>query len=395
MRVIRPDGRIAKLTLGPFDTSNDAEDDRQIGKPLTLAAARRLAADVGHQRAMGRDVMSDQKVAKVEMLVKHRERVANNFGQAVKDFIEGHAKPKTRGWQGTAKLLGLTPDGELVKGGLADRWGDRPLAEIDGGDIYNVVEEARQRGVPGMAAKGEGPSEARARHLHSALSKMFSWLHRHRRIETNPVASVHPPDPGGSRDRVLSAAEIVKFWKAADAEPTFGPLLKLLLLTGCRLNEVAGMRRSEIDGELWTIPKSRTKNHKAHVVPLPPHALDLDRVQEDGLRVHDDRQSPLSGWSKLKRRTRRGHGRGRAALALARSSADRRHRHGRDRHPPAHRRGCAQPHLRSAGRGGGDLQSRHLSAGEEGGAGAMGRARRGLGLRQEGNVVPSRRRKRT
>ena len=299
---MRPDGRIAKLTLGPFVSSNDAEDEPAIGKPLTLAAARRLAGDVGHQRAMGRDVMSDQKVAKAEMLVKHRDRVVNNFGRAVEDFIAGHAKPKTRGWRGTAKLLGLTSDGEVVRGGLADRWGDRPLAEIDGGAIYSVVEEARQRGVPGMAAKGDKPSEARARHLHSALSSMFSWLHRHRRIDVNPIASVHPPDPGGSRDRVLSDAEIVKIWKAADAEPTFGPLLKLLLLTGCRLNEVSGMRRAEIDGKLWTVPGSRTKNHKAHVVPLAPMAQALIESKKTDFVFTTTGRSPLSGWSKLKLR---------------------------------------------------------------------------------------------
>ena len=71
----------------------------------------------------------------------------------------------------------------------------------------------------------------------------------------------------------LTDAEIVKFWHAADAEHR-GPLFKLLLLTGCRLNEVAGMRRSELsdDFSTWTIPGERTKNDRPHVVPLPPMA---------------------------------------------------------------------------------------------------------------------------
>ena len=92
---------------------------------------------------------------------------------------------------------------------------------------------------------------------------MFTWLHRHRRVELNPCACVHRPDRI-ARDRVLTDAEIMKFWEAASAEQQFGPLVKLLLLTGCRLNEVAGMRRSELsdDGTTWTIPGARTKNQR-------------------------------------------------------------------------------------------------------------------------------------
>ena len=79
---------------------------------------------------MGKDVVADRKAEKVRRRVQHQERATNNFGQAARDFIEGHAKPKTRGWQGTARLLGLDPDGEVIRGGLADRWEDRPVAEI-------------------------------------------------------------------------------------------------------------------------------------------------------------------------------------------------------------------------------------------------------------------------
>ena len=68
---------------------------------------------------------------------------------------------------------------------------------------------------------------------------------------------------------MLTVNEIVAFWHACGeiGEP-IGQLLKLLLLTGCRLNEVAAMTRAELsdDGATWTIPSSRTKNKRAHVV---------------------------------------------------------------------------------------------------------------------------------
>ena len=63
---------------------------------------------------------------------------------------------------------------------------------------------------------------------------------------------MRPPVAERSRDRVLSDEEIATFWKAAKAigEP-FGPLCQLLLLTGQRLREVAGMREDEIEGGVW------------------------------------------------------------------------------------------------------------------------------------------------
>jgi integrase len=141
--------------------------------------------------------------------------------------------------------------------------------------------------------------------MFATLSKMFSWLVQHRRVEKNPCAGVHRPDTPKSRDRVLTDAEIVKFWSASGAEQ-FGALLKLLLLTGCRLNEVAGMRRSELSEDLstWTLPGERTKNHRPHVVPLPPMARQLiETMAEEGRFVFTTTgDSPVSVGSKIKKR---------------------------------------------------------------------------------------------
>jgi integrase len=106
---------------------------------------------------------------------------------------------------------------------------------------------------------------------------------------------------------VLSNPEIKSFWNAADGigDP-FSGLLKLLLLTGCRLNEVAGMRRGEIDGDQWLIPGERTKNHRAHVVPLSPLALDIiekvPSIEGCAYVFSTTGASPVSGWSKIKGR---------------------------------------------------------------------------------------------
>ena len=304
LRFRRPSGKPAKLTLGPVDLSGEADGEPVIGQPLTLQSARRLAAEVHRQRAMGKDVVADQETAKRRQKLANETRAASTFGAAASDFIEGHAKKKVRRWQEQARMLGLLPEGlEFIRGGLAERWADKPIAEIDGHDIHSLIDETRRSGVPGLERRRGGPTEARARVMFACLSKMFAWLIEHRRIEKNPCAGVHRPDAPTARDRVLTDAEIVKFWSATEAE-RHGDLLKLLLLTGSRLNEVAGMRRAELsdDGAIWNIPGARTKNKRPHVVPLSKLAREMIPAGTTDLVFTTNGDTPVSGWSKIKSR---------------------------------------------------------------------------------------------
>ena len=307
LRFRRPGGKTAKLTLGTCDlTGHEAEGEPVLGAPLTLASARRLAMELHRQRAMGKDVVAAKHREKLERAA----RGAKTFAAAAVDYIEQHAMCRTRGWMDRARLLGLRPAAEgkgleLIPKGLADRWRDRPIAEIDGDDVHVIVDEVRERGVPGLERRAEGPSDSQARAMFAGLSKLFGWLVERRRVRSNPCTGVHRPATLKARDRILTDAELVKFWKAADAERVeFGALLKLLLLTGCRLNEVAGMRRTEIDGATWKIPGERTKNARAHVVPLPPlaRALIASVPTEGALVFTTNNATPPSGWSKIKNR---------------------------------------------------------------------------------------------
>jgi integrase len=264
LRFRRPGGKPAKLTLGPADlTGREGEGEPVLGAPQTLASARRLAIELHRQRALGKDVVA----------FRHRERLereargAKTFAAAVADYIEQYAKRRTRGWRDRARLLGL-----------------RPAAEGKGLEL-----------IP------------KGRAMLAGLSKLFGWLIEKRRLSANPCTGVHRPPALAARDRVLADAELVKFWKAADAErKEFGALLKLLLLTGCRLNEVAGMRRDELseDGATWTIPGERTKNARAHVVPLSPPVRELIASvgTDTELVFTTNGTTPVSGWSKIKNR---------------------------------------------------------------------------------------------
>jgi integrase len=113
-----------------------------------------------------------------------------------------------------------------------------------------------------------------ADHARTSLSTLFTWAMKEGLVDTNPVAATNRPSEPVSRDRVLSDAELREIW-AACRDDDYGRIIKLLLLTGQRREEISALRWSEVDrGEaLISLPKERTKNHRAHNVPLSDAAL--------------------------------------------------------------------------------------------------------------------------
>ncbi len=279
MRFRRPGGKPGKIVLGPLDASGrELMGEPQIGQPLSLVAARALAAAVHRERALGRDPVGDHKARKHRQRAEIAERSASSFAFAARQFIEEHARPHTRRWPEAARMLGYQPeDLSPIPGGLVVRWGDRPVGEIDGHDVWGVIDEARRIGVPGREVRNPGISEARGRALLAILSSLFGWLLRQRRVTTNPCAGIHRPPASKPRERVVSSDELRRLWLACDeVEEPFRSIFRLLALTGQRLNEVAGMRREELrDDGMWHLSGSRTKNRLAHLVPLPALALSI------------------------------------------------------------------------------------------------------------------------
>jgi integrase len=327
MRFRGRDGEVTKLWLGPVDLSGKDDPDKQptIGHPLSLSAARYLAADISRRRADGIDVVAQRRADKRSQRDATNERSANTFPTAAQHFIEGHHAKKTdrrpRDWREVARMLGLDyPLGEgeptIIKGGLCERWRDKPIVEIDGDDIFHLVEEAKTKGIPGLGRHNTGVSKARGRKMASALSGLFKWLLGKRRIKTNPCTGLGQQPTPAARDRVLNvksdvrnADELRWFWAACDAvgQP-FGPLCKLLLLTGCRLNEIARMTRDELSDDLamLRLPGERTKNSRPYDVPLPPLAREIVSavpvVAGCGFVFSTNAQTPVSGFSKYKAR---------------------------------------------------------------------------------------------
>jgi integrase len=147
-----------------------------------------------------------------------------------------------------------------------------------------------------------GVSANRAR---SYLGTFFAWAMREGLVEENPTIGTNRAAVEKSRDRVLSDAELAAIWKAC-RDDAFGHIVKLLMLTGQRRDEVGSMMVAELDlaGATWSLPGERTKNGRAHIVPLSAEALEVLRPAVDAA---GDRQlvfgggdAGFAGWSKAK-----------------------------------------------------------------------------------------------
>ena len=113
------------------------------------------------------------------------------------------------------------------------------------------------------------------------LSRLFKFAVERGIIEISPVHNIPTFIKERPRDKVLSAEEIRLFWQATEdhCTPRMRDILRLLLITGQRKSEILKMHWQEIDLEnaLWTLPASRTKNGKPHIIPLSPLARDILR----------------------------------------------------------------------------------------------------------------------
>lgn len=255
------------------------------GSPWTPDMARQRAGEILREVKQGINPAVEKR---------HRNRIAVDlaFEKYVETFIDVYAKKhQPRSWDQAQSVLRLHAVPKL-KG--------RPLPEITRKEIKGLLDDVAS----------EHP--ATARYLYAILHKLFRWaVEREDDLLQSPMTGMTPPAPVVSRDRVLSDDELRACWRAAEGEGgLFGALVHLLIATGQRREEVAGMSWSEIDRErcIWTVPADRAKNGKANIVPLSERAmavldgLDPAKKKRRGLVLSTTGRTPISGISKFKRR---------------------------------------------------------------------------------------------
>jgi len=139
----------------------------------------------------------------------------------------------------------------------------------------------------------------------AALSTLFMWAMQTGLIEHNPVIGTIQPKDGKPRERVLSDNELAAIWNACK-DDDYGRIVRLLILLGARRQEIGGLRWSELDldNDRWLLPAQRSKNGRAHELPLMPTTLDIvysvprlaSRDQLFGARSNDG----FTGWDDQK-----------------------------------------------------------------------------------------------
>lgn len=312
-----PSGAPRMMTIGSVDLSGrKPRPDPRLGDALTIEEARVLAGNLWRAKGEGRDVVEDARAERRRLRAEaEAERRAITYPQAAARFVIERAFPETRRWHEAMHVLGLrlpdeTPpaavdDFEAAPGGLAIRWRDRLLAGIDKSDVQSVVDEAYRRAIPGMRPKQDTFSNARKRLLGRTLSAFFDWCHEHALVAANPCIEVRLPGTPDARERVLRADEIRAVWNACSDSDPYGRAVKLLLLTGCRRDEVGELRWEEVNlaDRRIDLPAARTKQKREHVVPLTDAAMALLGDRADGYVFSTTGgERPISGWSKFKRK---------------------------------------------------------------------------------------------
>jgi integrase len=147
------------------------------------------------------------------------------------------------------------------------KWATRSVHEIGKRQVIDLVMEVAVRGTPAAANK-----------LLKVVKTFFGWCVGRAILDASPAKGIAAPAREKARDRVLSDHELNRIIGAArQVNGPYGSIVELLALTGQRREEVARLTWNELDfaHRLWTIPASRTKNGKAHIVHLSPEAVAL------------------------------------------------------------------------------------------------------------------------
>ena len=257
--------KLRKYTIGPYGR-------------VTLHQARVAAQKVFAAKLEGRDPAAEKREAK-------RRIVADRVDDLLETFITQRLSQNRSGSE-IARLL---------RRELGRTWGGRSIHEISKRDVVEVVTAIEQRGAPAAANK-----------TLKSIKTFLRWCVGRAILDQSPAEGVPLPAKLVARDRVLSDEELVRIILAARTmgDP-YGGIVELLALTGQRREEVARMHWDEIDSlrRTWTIPKSRTKNAKGHVVHLStPSMAVLNRMRRQDLLVFSmNGGKPFRVFSRAKR----------------------------------------------------------------------------------------------
>jgi integrase len=256
---------------------------------ITLEKARAKADQWNGLIKAGKDPKAEEEKERRTELRKQ----ADTFDAVAAEFIK-RVLPKQRRGKHVAREL----QREFV-----ERWSGRPLTSITRSDVTEVINEAVDRGA-----------FYQAHNLLGHVRTLFNWaIDQDYGLEVSPCDRIRPKALIGERkprQHVLNDAELAGFWRATECIPyPFGPLFRLLILTGARRNEIAQARWAEINPKqkTLTVPPERFKSDAAHLIPLNSEAMALVEKlprfnRGDYLFSTTFGERPVTGFAKAKER---------------------------------------------------------------------------------------------
>jgi integrase len=242
---------------------------------LSAAQARKTATELHALVRLGRDPAGEKAEGRV--------RAAETMGAALQSYLpHQRARLKPRSY--------VEVERHLLKH-------CKPLHSLQ---LAKVDRRAVAGRIATVAAKSGAIAANRTR---ASLAAFFAWAIREGLLDVNPVVGTGK-QPERARDRVLLSAELRVIWAATADASDYSAVVRLLMLTGQRTSEIAGLRWSEVHEDRIELAPERTKNGRRHLVPITapvrtilearPHRPDRDLIFG---REHD---RPLCGWGALK-----------------------------------------------------------------------------------------------
>jgi integrase len=243
-------------------------------KSVPLILARKNASDLEAKVRLGGDPAMNKETARLEAV--------NTFAVLAHRFLEAR-RPSWRTRTYEERKRHLIKDSKSLHPFTITAVAQRNVANL-------LSDIAKEKG------------DVTANRVRSSLCAFFGWAIREGvRLPEGNVASYTNKREESSRDRVLTDGELGLIWNAC-LDDDFGAILKLLMLTGQRANEIAQLRWNEVHDEQIVLPAERTKNARSHLIPLSEAAKGILPWFREGDRtfVFGRDNTGFSGWGKAK-----------------------------------------------------------------------------------------------
>jgi integrase len=238
-------GKQAKLGLGAYPATS-------------LAEARKLAIDARESAAKGIDPSDARRKKQAEAALAEVNTVASVCAKCI----------ESKG----AKLRSADKQRRILKRLVySEPLGGMPINQVKRRDVVKLLDKIANDNGGRMADV-----------VLMLLRRTFNWYERRDDDWRSPIARGMGEDYYKASehvgDRILNDDELRRLWAATEDATPFSQLVRFLVLVGCRRNEAAGIRRAEIEGDVWRLPPSRSKTKHEVVRPLSKAAL---RIVED------------------------------------------------------------------------------------------------------------------